>query len=76
MSLVTKAAPVRIVTLMMGVWFLSSFAGNLLSGLIGPFLGAMPAESMTLLLLVLGIVSGVALWLFSKPVQKMVLPGQ
>ena len=35
LSLVTKVAPVRIVSLMMGMWFFSNFFGNILSGYVG-----------------------------------------
>ncbi|MDX2116310.1 MAG: peptide MFS transporter [Planctomycetota bacterium] len=35
LSYVTKAAPVRFVSLLMGVWFISSFIANLGAGLIG-----------------------------------------
>lgn len=35
LSLVTKLAPVRMVSMMMGVWFISQFAGNLLAGYAG-----------------------------------------
>src|SRR5512144_2962143 len=37
LSLVTKIAPARIVSMMMGVWFLSSFFGNYLAGYLGTF---------------------------------------
>lgn len=33
LSMVTKLAPVRLASLMMGAWFLSSFAANLIAGL-------------------------------------------
>jgi POT family proton-dependent oligopeptide transporter len=35
LSYVTKAAPVRFVSLLMGIWFISSFIANLGAGLIG-----------------------------------------
>ncbi len=37
LSLVTKLSPARMVSMMMGVWFLSSFAGNYLSGFVGSY---------------------------------------
>ncbi len=37
LSLVTKLAPMRLGSLMMGVWFLVNFTGNLLAGYIGAF---------------------------------------
>ena len=46
LSLVTKAAPARIVSMMMGVWFLSSFFGNYFAGFLGTFWERMPARSL------------------------------
>jgi POT family proton-dependent oligopeptide transporter len=37
LSLVTKLAPAQIVSMLMGVWFLSSFFGNYLAGFIGGY---------------------------------------
>lgn len=37
LSLVTKLAPMRLGSLMMGVWFLVNFVGNLLAGYVGAF---------------------------------------
>lgn len=37
LSLVTKLAPARMVSMFMGVWFLASFLGNYLAGLLGTF---------------------------------------
>ncbi len=42
LSLVTKVSPVRIVSMMMGMWLASSFFGNFLSGWIGTFYDSMP----------------------------------
>jgi POT family proton-dependent oligopeptide transporter len=70
LSLVTKVAPVRIVSLMMGVWFLSSFLGNYLSGLIGGLYTTMPKDAFFLLLTALGVATGVAMWAFNKPLKR------
>jgi proton-dependent oligopeptide transporter, POT family len=37
LSLVTKVAPARILSMMMGVWLATSFVGNFLAGFIGSF---------------------------------------
>ena len=75
LSLVTKVAPARIVSLMMGMWFLSSFFGNILSGYIGQLYTTLPATVFFLLLMALGIAAGVAIWLFNKPLRDaMVQP--
>ncbi|HSO37261.1 MAG TPA: peptide MFS transporter [Labilithrix sp.] len=70
LSLVTKVAPIRIVSLMMGMWFLSSFFGNILSGYIGQLYTTISADMFFLLLMVLGVSAGVAIWLFNKPLKS------
>ncbi|MFN7133970.1 MAG: peptide MFS transporter [Myxococcales bacterium] len=70
LSLVTKVSPARIVSMMMGMWFLSSFFGGLLSGYLGYFYDKMPKEGFFLVLTVLGLATGVAMWAFNKPLRK------
>ena len=52
LSAVTKLAPVRILGLMMGVWFLSNSFGNKLAGWTAGFISAMPLETL------FGVVAG------------------
>jgi POT family proton-dependent oligopeptide transporter len=73
LSLVTKVAPVRIVSLMMGMWFLSSFFGNILSGYIGQLYTTMSADLFFFMLMGLGIAAGVAIWLFNKPLKSAMI---
>jgi POT family proton-dependent oligopeptide transporter len=72
LSLVTKVSPARIVSMMMGMWFLSSFFGNTLSGYVGALYTKMPKEGFFLLLTVLGVGAGVAMWAFNKPLRKAI----
>jgi POT family proton-dependent oligopeptide transporter len=72
LSLVTKVAPARIVSMMMGVWFLSSFFGNYLSGYLGTFWEKMPHTSFFLMLTMLGLSAGLAMLAFSKPIRNVV----
>ena len=63
--MVTKLAPLRLASLMMGVWFLINFVANWLAGIIGSF-----AEQLGELTIFGGIaatlfVFAVVLWLFS-----------
>jgi POT family proton-dependent oligopeptide transporter len=69
LSLVTKVSPVRIVSMMMGMWFLSSFFGNILSGYIGRLYTSMPKEGFFGVLMVLGIAAGLAIWAFNKKLK-------
>jgi len=72
LSLVTKVAPARIISMMMGLWFLSSFFGNYFAGFLGTFWERMPQVAFFLMLTVLGIGGGVAIWVFGRPLEKVV----
>jgi proton-dependent oligopeptide transporter, POT family len=72
LSLVTKVAPARMVSMMMGIWFLSSFFGNYLSGALGTFWEKWPHTRFFLMLTVLGLSAGVAIFAFAKPIKKVV----
>jgi POT family proton-dependent oligopeptide transporter len=72
LSLVTKVSPVRIVSMMMGMWFLSSFLGNTLSGYIGVLYTKWSKEMFFGLLTVLGVGAGLAMWAFNRPLKKAI----
>ena len=72
LSLVTKVAPARIVSMMMGVWFLSSFFGNYLSGYFGTFWEKMPKEHFFLLMSALSFAAGGAFFTLLKPLKKAI----
>ena len=76
LSLVTKVAPARIVSLMMGVWFLSSFFGNFLSGYFGTFWEQMPKEKFFLLMFALSFATGLAFFALLKPLKKAIGHGE
>ena len=46
LSAVTKLAPVRILGVMMGVWFLSNALGNKIAGTAAAFVSTMPLQSL------------------------------
>ncbi len=72
LSLVTKVAPVRVVGLLMGMWFLSMFFGNHLSGDLGVFYNSMSKAAFFAMLAAIGIVSGLAMLALQKPIQKAI----
>jgi POT family proton-dependent oligopeptide transporter len=69
LSLVTKVSPARIVSMMMGMWFLSSFLGNFLSGAIGVYYTRWSHQAFFALLTALGIGAGLAMWSFNRPLR-------
>jgi POT family proton-dependent oligopeptide transporter len=75
LSLVTKIAPARIVSMMMGVWFLSSFFGNYLSGYLGTFWEKMSRGHFFLLMFVLSFAAGLAFFALLKPLKKAIGQG-
>jgi proton-dependent oligopeptide transporter, POT family len=66
LSMVTKLAPLRLASLMMGVWFLINFVANWLAGIIGSF-----AEQLG----ELAIFGGIAATLFAFSVVLWLLSG-
>ena len=72
LSLVTKVSPARIVSMMMGMWLASSFVGNFLSGAIGVLYTRWSNAAFFLLLTVLGLAAGVAIWAFNRPLRAAV----
>jgi POT family proton-dependent oligopeptide transporter len=72
LSFVTKVSPIRIVSMMMGVWFLANFIGNYMTGYLGTFYEKMPHQQFFLLLLTIGVVAGIVLFVIGRPLQKIV----
>lgn len=70
LSLVTKVSPPRIVSMMMGMWFLSSFIGNYLSGYLGTFYESMAKTSFFGLMAVLAVIAGLAMLAFNRPLKS------
>jgi POT family proton-dependent oligopeptide transporter len=70
LSLVTKVSPVRIVSMMMGMWFISSFLGNTLSGYVGILYTRWSPDQFFMLLTAMGIAAGLSMWAFNKPLKK------
>ncbi len=71
-SLVSKVAPPHLVSMLMGMWFLANFLGNYLTGYLGTFYEKMSRGSFFLMLIILGVASGAAIFALSKPLKKAV----
>jgi POT family proton-dependent oligopeptide transporter len=69
LSLVTKVAPARMVSMLMGMWFLSSFLGNFLSGAIGVLYTRWSKDAFFLLLTLLGVGTGLAILAVRRPLR-------
>jgi POT family proton-dependent oligopeptide transporter len=56
---VTKVAPARLISLLMGVWLATSFTGGFLSGYIGTFWSRLPKPEFFLLVAAVAALAGV-----------------
>ncbi|HRG98023.1 MAG TPA: peptide MFS transporter [Polyangiaceae bacterium] len=72
LSLVTKISPPRIVSLMMGMWFVSSFFGNYMSGLLGTLWEKMSKGSFFLMLSGLSFATGIVMLLLMVPLKRAI----
>ena len=72
LSLVSKVAPARMVGMMMGAWFLAAFVGNWLSGYVGMFYERMSKDSFFMMLTVLGLAAGAAIFAMQKPLKNAI----
>jgi POT family proton-dependent oligopeptide transporter len=72
LSFVTKVAPARIVSMMMGVWFLANFIGNYMTGYLGTFYEKVSHQQFFTMLLGIGVAAGLVLFVISRPLEKIV----
>jgi len=71
LSVVTKLAPVRIVGLMMGVWFLSNAFGNKLAGWAAGFFSTMPLRTLFNEVAIILLVASAVMFVLVKPVRGL-----
>jgi POT family proton-dependent oligopeptide transporter len=71
LSLVSKAAPARMLSMMMGLWMATSFTGNLLSGWLGSFWSTMDKVSFFLMLAGIAAFAGVVIFAFNRPLKAI-----
>jgi proton-dependent oligopeptide transporter, POT family len=72
LSAMTKLAPTRIVSLMMGVWFLGAAVGNFLGGQAASFYETMPLAHLFAAVAVLPIVAGIVMFIFRHPLTRLI----
>ena len=66
-----RVAPPQILSMMMGLWFITSFTGNLLQGYIGSYFSLMDKTHFFLLCAAMGGIAGAVTWLFDKPLRSV-----
>jgi POT family proton-dependent oligopeptide transporter len=71
LSAVTKLSPVRIVSLMMGVFFLSNALGNKLAGWTAGFFSSMPLDVLFGAVAAVCLVAAVIMFVLVRPVKRL-----
>lgn len=69
LSLTARVAPPQILSMMMGVWLMTSFTGNQLQGYIGTYYSRMSKEEFFLLCAAISLFTGLVFWLFNFPLR-------
>jgi POT family proton-dependent oligopeptide transporter len=71
LSLVTKVAPVRLVSFVMGIFFLSNFVGNWLAGWSARFVSSVPLVTLFGVTAAVTIGAGLVLFLLLRPIRNL-----
>lgn len=72
LSFVTKVAPKYLLSMMMGMWFLSSFVGNYLAGYLGTFYSSMSNNSFFMMFAIMGAFVGAFFLLAEKKMNEVI----
>ena len=75
LSLVSKVAPVRYLSMMMGVWLATSFVGNFVAGYLGSFWSGMAKANFFLMIAAVAIAAGAVIWAFDRPLRTALSRG-
>jgi POT family proton-dependent oligopeptide transporter len=71
LSLVTKVAPARAVSMMMGVWLATIFVGNLVGGYLGSFWSSMDKMNFFLMIAIIAASAGLAVLAIARPLRAI-----
>ncbi|MFL6937152.1 MAG: hypothetical protein ACJ8EJ_21130, partial [Xanthobacteraceae bacterium] len=72
LSLVSKVAPARMVSMLMGVWLATSFVGNFIAGWLGSFWSSMDKSRFFLMIAGVALVAGLVILAFERPLRNVI----
>jgi POT family proton-dependent oligopeptide transporter len=70
LAMVSKMAPARILSLMMGVWFAATLPGDILAGFLGGFWSSMAKPIFFLMIASIAALGSAAIWATSRAVRN------
>jgi POT family proton-dependent oligopeptide transporter len=71
LALVSKVAPAKVLSMMMGVWFATTFPGDILAGWLGGFWSSMGKPQFFLMIAGIAALAGAALWAASPALNSI-----
>jgi POT family proton-dependent oligopeptide transporter len=72
LSLVSKVAPVRMVSMLMGVWLGTSFTGNFIAGWLGSFWSGMDKTFFFVMIAGIAMIAGAVILAFDRPLKSVI----
>jgi POT family proton-dependent oligopeptide transporter len=72
LSAITKLAPVRVASLLMGLWFITNSIGNYLAGRLASLYGEVPLPALFGITAGFSLVAALLLFAASKPVSRLI----
>jgi proton-dependent oligopeptide transporter, POT family len=73
LSLVSKIAPVRFLSMLMGVWLATSFVGNFIAGWLGSFWESMDKAHFFLVIATIAAAASGAILIFNRPLKTVLV---
>ncbi|MGZ3411216.1 MAG: peptide MFS transporter [Xanthobacteraceae bacterium] len=70
LSLVTKVAPARSLSMIMGIWLATSFLGNFIAGWLGSFWSSMSKPAFFVMIAVVASVAGLVILAAARPLAR------
>jgi POT family proton-dependent oligopeptide transporter len=71
LSLVSKVAPARLLSMMMGCWLATSFTGNFIAGWLGSYWSAMNKAEFFLMIAAIAALAAAAIWAIGRPMAAV-----
>ncbi len=71
LSLVTKVAPLHLLSMMMGVWLSTNFIAGFLAGYLGTFWSSLAKTDFFLMLAIISAAAGVMIALLNRPLRAV-----
>jgi proton-dependent oligopeptide transporter, POT family len=72
LSLVSKVAPARMVSMLMGLWLATSFTGNLIAGWLGSFWSSMDKTTFFLMVAGIALIASAVILAFDRPLRNVI----